>query len=166
MQTRGRFPPRFWSHATDSLEQSGKVVDVSDSAAQCDIFDRNIGIGKQCFGMVDAVMIDIVCQRSSHFFGEQCGQITCIDTKMLCQRVQSQIGRQIRFQVGDNFPDDRGMNLVLVFLDDPAVSECDGLLCTQALSCGSQTFQHGYIAVGIGVNMDRMYTSLFGCFSK
>ena len=128
MQTRGRFPPRFWSHATDSLEQSGKVVDVSDSAAQCDIFDRNIGIGKQCFGMVDAVMIDIVCQRSSHFFGEQCGQITCIDTKMLCQRVQSQIGRQIRFQVGDNFPDDRGMNLVLMFFDDPAVSECDGLL--------------------------------------
>lgn len=56
--------------------------------------------------------------------------------------------------------------IVLSFSPSAAVSECDGLLCTQALSCGSQTFQHGYIAVGIGVNMDRMYTSLLGCFSK
>ena len=59
-----------------------------------------------------------------------------------------------------------GVDLLLMSLDNPAVSKCDCLLCTQTLLRGSQAFQHDNIAVGVGINVDGMHAGLFCCFSK
>ena len=85
---------------------------------------------------------------------------------MACQIVQCQIRRQIGLQVSNDLSNQWRVDLMLMFLDNPAVSKCDCLLCTQTLLRGSQAFEHDNIAVGVGINVDGMHAGLFCCFSK
>ena len=116
--------------------------------------------------MGNTQVIHVVCERSSHFFGKQGRQITGVYTQIAGKGFQGQVSAQVCFYVGNHSSDKRRVGFVLVFFYNLAVAKDNFPLGCQALLHRGELFQHGDIAVGIRIYVDRMHAGFFCCFSK